>query len=108
MKFTRIKTATPLPGFRLRLKLTDGRVIERAVRRWMNGPVFAEGSRNPEMFAAVRVEHGTVAWPVRTTGRTIASTCARRKPEPANSEKAGPRPIPSSRRRKGCSRGSLM
>lgn len=63
MKLTRIKTAKPLPGFRLRLKLTDGRGIERAVRRWMNGPVFAEVRDNPEVFAAVRVEHGTVAWP---------------------------------------------
>jgi hypothetical protein len=63
MKLTRIKTATPLRGFRLRLKLTDGRVIERDVRRWLNGPVFAEVRNNPEVFAAVRVEHGTVAWP---------------------------------------------
>jgi hypothetical protein len=63
MKLTRIKTASPLRGFRLRLKLTDGRVIERDVRRWLNGPVFAEVRNDPEVFAAVRVEHGTVAWP---------------------------------------------
>jgi hypothetical protein len=63
MRLTRIKTATPLRGFRLRLKLTDGRVIERDVRRWLNGPVFAEVRDNPEVFASVRVEHGTVAWP---------------------------------------------
>jgi hypothetical protein len=63
VKLTRIKTARALPGFRLRLKLTDGRVIERAVRRWMTGPVFAEVRDNPEVFACVRVEHGTVSWP---------------------------------------------
>jgi hypothetical protein len=63
MKLTRIKTATPRRGFRLRLRLTDGRVIERDVRRWLNGPVFAEVRNNPEVFASVRVEHGTLAWP---------------------------------------------
>jgi hypothetical protein len=63
MRLARIKTATPVRGFKLRLKLTDGRVIERDVRRWLTGPVFAEVRDNPEVFASVRVEHGTVAWP---------------------------------------------
>lgn len=63
MKLTRIRKAEALKGFRLRLELTDGSVIERPIRKWMTGPVFAELRADPEKFAGVRVEGGTVTWP---------------------------------------------
>ena len=63
MKLTRIRKAHALPGFRLRLELTDGSVIERAVRRWMSGPMFADIREDSKKFASVAVEHGTVVWP---------------------------------------------
>src|SRR5262245_10162689 len=63
MKPTRIRTAEALKGFRLRLELTNGSVIERRVRKWMTGPIFADLRADPEKFAGVRVEHGTVTWP---------------------------------------------
>ncbi|HET6203519.1 MAG TPA: DUF2442 domain-containing protein [Planctomycetota bacterium] len=59
----RIREATPLPGYRLRLTLTDGTVIVRAIRPLMVGPVFGPLRRNPDRFADVRVEGGTVVWP---------------------------------------------
>lgn len=63
MKLTRIKSVSPLRGFRLRLKLTDGRVVERDVRAYLTGPVFADVRNKPEVFLSVKVEHGTVVWP---------------------------------------------
>ena len=63
MSLLRIADVTPLPGQRLRLRLTDGTTIERDAGPLMLGPVF-EGVRNePDMFAQVFINEGTVAWP---------------------------------------------
>lgn len=62
MKPTRIAAVEPLDGYRLRLTLTDGRVIEREVSGSLWGPMF-EPLRDPAVFAAVRVSGGTVVWP---------------------------------------------
>jgi hypothetical protein len=59
----RIKKAEPLSGYRLRLTLTDGTVVERAVGHLLHGPVFDAVRCDPAMFANVRVERGTVVWP---------------------------------------------
>ena len=58
----RIRTAKPLPGYRLQLNLTDGRTVERDVSELLWGPIF-EPLRDPSVFAQVRVERGTVVWP---------------------------------------------
>jgi hypothetical protein len=63
MKLVRIKSVSPLDGFRLRLGLTDGRTIERDVRGLLKGPVFAEIRGDRDVFEGVRVEGGTVGWP---------------------------------------------
>jgi len=63
MPLTRIVGVVPLEPFRLRLTLSDGRVLERDVAALLAGPVFDEVRRNGTVFAAVRVEAGTVAWP---------------------------------------------
>ena len=60
----RIRTVEPLPGYRLRLGLTDGRTIERDLSEALWGPMF-EPLRDPAFFALVRVDDtwGTVVWP---------------------------------------------
>ena len=63
MALLRIREVHPLGGFRLRLTLTDGSVIERDVSRLLVGPVFEPIREDPSFFAKVRVESGTVVWP---------------------------------------------
>lgn len=63
MSLVRIQEATPLEGFRLRLKLTDGSVIERDVLAFLTGPVFEPLRVSPAMFKQVKAENGTVVWP---------------------------------------------
>jgi Protein of unknown function (DUF2442) len=59
----RIKYAIPLTGYRLRLTLTDGSIVERDVNDLLQGPVFESIRRDPELFRHVKVERGTLSWP---------------------------------------------
>jgi hypothetical protein len=64
----RIQTVDPLPGYRLRLGLTDGRTIERDLSHLFTGPMrpgsVFEPIRDPAFFAQVTVaDYGTVVWP---------------------------------------------
>jgi uncharacterized protein DUF2442 len=59
----RIKQATPLSGYQLRLTLSDGSVVERDVGPLLRGPVFEPIRRDPELFRQVQVERGTLCWP---------------------------------------------
>ncbi len=63
MSLLRIEEATPLAGLRLRLKLTDGSVLEREVSDLLTGPVFDPLKADPSLFEQVTVEGGTVVWP---------------------------------------------
>jgi hypothetical protein len=63
MALLRISEARPLEGFRLKLTLTDGSVIERDVSRLLVGPVFDPVRKDPSFFRKVRAEDGTVVWP---------------------------------------------
>jgi hypothetical protein len=63
MSLTRIVGVTPLEPFRLRLALSDGREVERDVAGLLVGPVFEAVRRDKTVFAAVRIEGGTVVWP---------------------------------------------
>ena len=63
MSLLRIEEATPLAGLRLRLKLTDGSVLEREVSDLLTGPVFDSLKADPSLFEQVTVEGGTVVWP---------------------------------------------
>jgi hypothetical protein len=63
MSLIRIANVVPLEGFRLRLTLTDGSVVERDVECLLNGPVFDELRSRPAAFRTTRIEGGTVAWP---------------------------------------------
>lgn len=63
MPLLRIATVTPLSGQRLRLGLTDGTTIEREVGSLLNGPMFEDVRKRPDVFATARAEGGTVVWP---------------------------------------------
>ena len=63
MPLLRIKQVVPLEGYRLRLTLTDGSIVERDVEGLLAGPVFQAIRQNPVLFRQVRAEHGTVTWP---------------------------------------------
>ena len=63
MNLKRIRAVEAIGGFRLKLTLTDGSVVERDVEHLLAGPAFADLRSDPAAFAAVRVEDGTVAWP---------------------------------------------
>lgn len=62
MTLVRIRAVEPLEGFRLRLHLTNGAVIERDVRPLMSGRIFEELIQDPQRFREVRAEGGTVVW----------------------------------------------
>lgn len=62
MSLLRIRSVEPLEGFRLRLVLTDGSVVERDVEPLLRGTVFESVRRDPQRFRAVRAEAGTVVW----------------------------------------------
>lgn len=63
MTLIRISAVEPGDGFRLRLTLTDGSVIERDIGPLMVGPVFAPLHANPARFRQARAEGGSVVWP---------------------------------------------
>ena len=63
MTLVRIQEAAPLDGYRVRLRLTDGRVMERDLAEYLTGPVFADIRSSPERFREFRVEGGTLVWP---------------------------------------------
>jgi hypothetical protein len=63
MPLLRIQKAVPLEGFRLRLTLTDGSVVERDVTDLLVGPIFEPIRSDPARFREVRTEEGSVAWP---------------------------------------------
>jgi hypothetical protein len=46
-----------------RLTLTDGEVVERSLEDVLWGLIFEPLRQDPEAFAAVAVETGTIAWP---------------------------------------------
>jgi len=59
----RIRDAVPTEGFRLRLTLTDGSVVERDISELLIGPMFDAIRQDPAVFQQVAVESGTVTWP---------------------------------------------
>ena len=71
MTLVRIRNVTPLEGFRVRLTLTDDRVVERDLSQLMVGPIFDPLRSDPGKFREVTVEAGTLVWP---NGQTCART----------------------------------
>jgi hypothetical protein len=70
MARVRIQSVEVLPGYRLRLGLSDGRTLDRDFAEELMGPTAAIGPMNaplqdPQFFAQVRVDPDleTVVWP---------------------------------------------
>ncbi len=63
MTLLRVRAASPLAGFVLRLVLTDGTKVDRDVESLLTGPIFEPLKNDPSLFQQVRVEAGSVAWP---------------------------------------------
>ena len=63
MAVVRIQSVNPMAGYRLRLTLSDGSVIERDVTALMGGPLFRPIVMDPSLFRAATVENGAVVWP---------------------------------------------
>ena len=62
MRLLRISAVEPLGGYRLRLQLTDGSVVERDIGPLLQGPVFDRIRNDPYRFRQVRVSHGTIVF----------------------------------------------
>ena len=58
-----IQSINFLGGYRLRLTLTDGSMIERDVVALMGGPLFGPILLDPSLFRAASVEGDAVVWP---------------------------------------------
>jgi hypothetical protein len=58
----RIRDVAVLDGYRLRLTLSDGSVVDRDVGDLIDGPIF-EPLRDRAEFQRAFIEGGTVAWP---------------------------------------------
>ena len=58
----RIRSVKPLGGARVELTLSDGSVVTRDLAPLMVGPIFGP-LRDPDRFAEVRAEEGTLVWP---------------------------------------------
>jgi hypothetical protein len=63
MALLRIRNVEPLEGFKLRLTLADGSVIEREISRLLVGLMFEKIRTDPALFGHVGVEGVTVVWP---------------------------------------------
>jgi hypothetical protein len=63
MAAVHIQSINPLQGYRLRLTLTDGSVIERDIAALMDGPLFTPILLDPSLFRAASVEDDAVVWP---------------------------------------------
>jgi hypothetical protein len=62
MPLIRIAAAAALDGFRVRLTLTDGSVVERDLAPLLSGSVFDEVRASAVAFRRVQVEGGSIAW----------------------------------------------
>lgn len=62
MKLLRITSAAALEGFRVRLTLDDGSIIERDLEKVLRGPMFDPLRANRAEFESVRVVDGGLEW----------------------------------------------
>ena len=62
MSLLRIREVLPVEGFRLRLTLTDGSIVERDITDLLMGPMFETIRKDAVAFRQVTVESGTTVW----------------------------------------------
>lgn len=61
-RLVRVEAVEPLKGLAARVTFDDGteRVID--LEPYLHGPIFDTIRRDPDVFRAMRVEGGTIAW----------------------------------------------
>ena len=61
----RVERTTPLEGFTVRLKLTDGSERTVDLEPYLKGPIFEPLKRDQALFRSLRVDEelGTIVWP---------------------------------------------
>jgi hypothetical protein len=59
----RISEVIPVEGFRLRLTLKDGSIVERDITDLLTGQTFETLRKDSLAFRQVTIESGTVVWP---------------------------------------------
>ena len=62
MKILRIQSVRYLGGYRLYLEFNNGEAGEVDLSSELDGPIF-QALKDPDVFASVRLEGGTIAWP---------------------------------------------
>lgn len=58
----RVVSAKPLEQFRVLLSFEDGTEKEVDLAPYLRGPIFEPVLNNPEFFADLRIEGGTICW----------------------------------------------
>lgn len=58
----RVCAAEPLQGFNVLLKFSDNTQREIDLDHYLSGPIFEPIRSNPELFRAIKIEGGTIAW----------------------------------------------
>ena len=83
----RIKSATPLVGFRVNLAFTDASERIMDLEPYLEGPIFAPMRKDPAEFRRVRVDpdFGGLEWP---NGADICPDVLYHGRTPASQEKA--------------------
>ena len=59
----RVKTATPLSGYKMQLMFEDGTEKVIDLEPFLHGSMFAPIKNDETFFRQVKIEGGTVAWP---------------------------------------------
>ena len=59
----RISEVEQITGYRVKLRLTDGQVVERDLADLLVGDAFEPLRANADSFAQISVQDGTLVWP---------------------------------------------
>jgi hypothetical protein len=62
MTIVKVVKAEALDGFMVRLEFSDGFTKTMSLEPYLHGPIFEPMRKHPEMFRALMVDYGTVAW----------------------------------------------
>jgi hypothetical protein len=58
----KVKSATPLEGFVVRIAFQDGSVRDLDLESYLHGPIFEPIRDDMNVFGAMKVENGTITW----------------------------------------------
>ena len=62
-RLVRVRKATPLAGFTMRLEFEDGTQKELNLEPFLRGSIFKPVREDLALFRQVKIEGGTIVWP---------------------------------------------